>query len=71
MFVTQAIADYKNFVRMHLDKRGHLTIYPVGVRTVTKMWRFNDRAQNGQPWFDPVGGDVEAHLIEDPIEIGV
>lgn len=71
VFVTQAIADYKNFVRMHLDKRGHLTIYPVGVRTVTKTWRFNDRAQNGQPWFDPVGGDVEAHLIEDPIEIGV
>jgi hypothetical protein len=65
VFSSQRIADYKNFLRLHIDSTGNLTIYSVGVREVVKKWRFNAGAQNGQPWFEPDGGQqIKAELIE-------
>lgn len=65
VFSSQRIADYKNFLRLHIDATGNLTIYSVGVREVVKKWRFNAAASNGQPWFEPDGGQkLEAELIE-------
>ncbi len=37
-FSSLAIADYKNFLRMKIDKTG-LTIYPIGIRRVPRNWR--------------------------------
>jgi hypothetical protein len=70
VFSSQRIADYKNFLRLHLDSTGRLTIYPVGVREVVKKWKLNPAAQNGQPWFDPDGGQqLQAELIEKPVPV--
>ncbi|HSG39320.1 MAG TPA: hypothetical protein VLE27_06755, partial [Thermoanaerobaculia bacterium] len=69
VFSSQRIADYKNFLRLHIDSAGNLTIYPVGVREVCKKWKLNPGAQNGQPWFDPDGCKLEAELIEKPIQV--
>ncbi len=69
-FASQSIADYKNFLRLHIDKDGNLTVYPVGVTKVCKKWRFMPNAQNGESWFEPAaGGSIKAHLIEGPIHI--
>jgi hypothetical protein len=69
VFSSQRIADYKNFLRLHIDSTGRLTIYPVGVREVCKKWKLNPGAQNGQPWFDPDGCKLEAELIEKPVQV--
>ncbi|HEX6901067.1 MAG TPA: metallophosphoesterase [Thermoanaerobaculia bacterium] len=69
VFSSQRIADYKNFLRLHIDATGRLTIYPVGVREVCKKWKLNPAAQNGQPWFDPDGCKIQAELIEKPIQV--
>lgn len=69
VFVSQAIQDFKCFLRMHLDKNGKLTVYPIGVTRVPRSWRLNREARDGQPWFEPMDGPIVAHLIEEPIEI--
>lgn len=69
VFSSQRIADYKNFLRLHIDSTGRLTIYPIGVREVCKKWKLNPSAQNGQPWFDPDGCKLQAELIEKPIQV--
>jgi len=70
VFSAQHIEDYKNFLRLHIDKSGHLTIFPIGVRKVTRKWKFNPQAANGQSWFEEADGETESHLIEEPIVIG-
>lgn len=38
-FSALAIQDWKNFVRMKIDRAGNLTIYPIGIRRVPRAWR--------------------------------
>ncbi len=67
-FSSLSIADYKNFLRLHLNKKGDLTVYPVGVRKVCKKWRFAKEAEAGESWFESEM-DAKTHLIEDPVVI--
>ena len=67
-FSSQRIPHYKNFLRMHIDATGKLTIYPVGVKKVCTDWKLNPAAKDGQPWFDP-GEPVQVELIEEPIPV--
>ena len=70
LFSSMQIEDYKNFLRLHIDKNGKLTIYPVGVRKVCKRWRFMQDASDGESWFEPEDGDeIVPELLEKPIEI--
>ncbi len=70
VFSSQRIADYKNFLRLHIDATGRLTIYPVGAREVVKKWKLDPAARDGQPWFEPDGGEkLQAELIEKPIQV--
>ena len=62
-------ANYKNFLRLHIDTDGVLTVYPVGVDKVAKKWRFDPDAPASAPWLAPVGGESPACLIEPPIRI--
>jgi hypothetical protein len=62
-------ANYKNFLRLHIDGDGLLTIYPVGIDKVVKKWRFDPDAPASAPWLAPVGDDPPACLIEGPIRI--
>ena len=36
LFAGQGIQDLKGFLRMHIDADGTLTIYPIGVDTVSQ-----------------------------------
>ena len=62
--------DYKNFVRMHLNRDG-LTIYPVQVPRACRQWQKSGEMENGEePWFRPGdGSELDFGLIERPITI--
>ena len=61
--------NYKNFLRLHIDSDGTLTVYAVGIDKVTKKWEARPDADPDAPWFDAVGAPAEPHLIEAPITI--
>lgn len=71
VFSCQSIPDYKNFLRLHIDKKGGLTIYPVGVNKVCSDWTLNKAEKDGAAWFEPKNGKIHqfAHLIETPITV--
>jgi len=61
---------YKNFLRLHLDADGALTVYPIGIQKANKRWRLdptNTRADAS--WIAPDGPEPVAHLIEEPFQI--
>ncbi|MCH8292713.1 hypothetical protein IH992_16595 [Candidatus Poribacteria bacterium] len=69
IFSALKIQNYKNFLRLHIDKDG-LTIYPIGVRKVCKNWDFQANAPDGDSWFEPqAGNEPKPELLEDKIKI--
>ncbi len=71
-FSSNAIADYKNFIRFHINEEGQLTVYPMGINSVEKNWRLNQSGQPGETWFVPESGksmQAYVHLIENPIRV--
>ncbi len=61
--------DLKNFLRLHFDADGGLTIYPIGIDKVCRHWRLDPDAPLHSPWFVPAHEPPQAHLIEAPIRI--
>lgn len=59
--------DQKNFLRLHIDGDGALTVYPVGIDRVCRRWRFSPHAAAHEPWLAPVKTEAKPHLIEEPI----
>lgn len=59
--------DQKNFLRLHIDTNGTLTVYPVGIERVARRWKFCPDADADAPWLAPDGPEPNAHLIEAPI----
>ena len=62
--------DQKHFLRMHIGADGGLTIYPIAIERVGRKWALRPDAAADAPWFDPVGPEIQPHLIEAPIRIG-
>ena len=62
-------ADYKSFLRFHIDTDGNLTAYPIGIDRVGRKWELRPDAPADAPWFAPVGAKLEPHLIEAPIRL--
>jgi hypothetical protein len=65
-FSSLAIADWKNFLRLHIDATGTLRIYPFGIDRVPRRWQDGGRGRG------PVPDDPRAtppRLIEDPIVV--
>ena len=65
-FSSLRFEDWKNFLRLHIDEGGRLTIFPVGIRRVPRAWR--ESTQVTGPRFesdDPRATSPE--LIEAPI----
>lgn len=65
-FSSLGLEDWKNFLRLHIDDQGHLTIYPIGIRRVPRKWKW--RTEGTGPELvcdDPRATDPE--LIEMPI----
>jgi Calcineurin-like phosphoesterase len=65
-FSSLGVEDWKNFIRLHINERGDLTIYPVGIRRVPRKWRKRNGASG--PELEPDDRRAtKAELIEPPI----
>jgi hypothetical protein len=70
-FSAMCRTDYKNFLRLHIDPDGVLTVYPLGVRKTTKNWRLDPDNTAEASWLAPSSDDdtPKAHFIERPFTI--
>ena len=66
-FSSLRIADYKNFVRFHVDSTGELHIHPIGLRHVPRRWKRTASTTGAQ--YEPDGERLSPHLIEPVIRI--
>ncbi|HST60310.1 MAG TPA: hypothetical protein VLK84_16505 [Longimicrobium sp.] len=67
-FSAQYMSSYRNFLRLHIDARGDLTVYPVGVRRPLK-WKLRPNAPAGTPFFVPRSEPPVPELIEQPVRV--
>jgi hypothetical protein len=67
-FSALKIQDFKNFLRLHIDKQGTLTIYPIKIEKVSRKWRERNVDDKDSAFIIPDGGS-EPELIEEPIVI--
>lgn len=68
-FISLALPDWKNFVRLHINEEGHLTVYPVGIERVPRKWK-QVHAGPHAPAYEP--DDAKATppaLIEPPLRV--
>lgn len=63
-FSALRIADWKNFLRMQIDKDGRLRIFPVGIERVPRKWKKEKGTVRPD---DPAA--TEPELMEAPIVI--
>jgi hypothetical protein len=61
-------SEFKNFLRLKIDRDERLTVYPVGIRRAAR-WRIEPSGTPSEPWFAPDGEAPTPHLIEDPIVV--
>ncbi len=75
VLLCQKIPDYKNFLRLHINQQGKLTVYPVGIAKVPRKrnwnpfansiknrlraWVLKSQAKKGEPWLEPAKGKIE------------
>ncbi len=60
-------SGFKNFLRIHIDREGNATIYPVGLKKVVKNWVNVGSKQ--EPKFK--GDEPDPQLIESPIKLNI
>jgi hypothetical protein len=66
-FASARIAGYKNFLRMHLDGDGRLTLYALGIERAIRWGDWRPDPDNDDPeaaWLVPATGEIRPHLIE-------
>ncbi len=67
-FSSLGIQDFKNFVRLHINENGDLTIYPIGIRRVPRKWKDReDKDKTGPELVPDDKSATEPELIEPPI----
>jgi hypothetical protein len=59
--------DQKNFLRLHIDTNGQLTLYPIGIERVGRRWQFAPGGAPHEPWLVPAQEAPRPHLIEPPV----
>lgn len=70
-FSSLAIPDWKNFLRMRIDRSGRLWIYPVGIRRVPRAWKAGATVREPEWVVDPADKQATPPvLIEPPLVIG-
>ena len=68
LFSGQGIQGFKGFLRLHIDRDGALTIYPIGLDAANKRWRANPGASQHAPWIEPVK-PLRPRFIEPPLTL--
>jgi hypothetical protein len=64
-FASARITGYKNFLRMHLDRDGRLTVHAVGIEHAISDWRPDpDNDDPEASWLVPTRGTIRPRLIE-------
>jgi len=69
-FAALRIPDWKNFLRMRIDREGCLTIFPIGIRRVPRRWKPREVADSGPELITDDPRSTAPELIEDPIRVG-
>jgi hypothetical protein len=67
-FSSQHLIDYKSYVRLHIDRDGVLTLFPIKVERVVRNWRLRPEGRRDEPWFEP-DRPLQPELIEGPVTI--
>ena len=69
-FSSLKIENWKNFLRIHIDKDGNLTIYPIGIEKIVQRWKPTSKGKTDS-LLEPEmpGNDKIPKLIESPIVI--
>lgn len=69
-FSALAIQDWKNFLRIKIDDKGNLTIFPIGIPKVPRKWVRRKAGAKG-PGYEPHRDHpIRTVLIENPIPLG-
>jgi hypothetical protein len=68
LFAGQSIVDSKSFLRLHFDRDGSLTIYPVAIDRVGRSWVARPEGKPSDPWIEPTT-PIATRLAEAPIRI--
>jgi hypothetical protein len=68
LFAAQGIIDSKSFLRMHFAADGSLTVYPVAVDRVSRLWTTKVDAPADRPWIEPAK-PLTCKLAEPPIKL--
>lgn len=68
VLVCQSIPDFKSFLRMHIDSKGTLRIYAVGIDKVEHAWRVNSAAVPPAHAIDAAEAIADrARLVDGPV----
>jgi hypothetical protein len=67
-FSSLRIQDYKNFLRLHIDRSGQLTIFAVGLDRVPRRWQVSE-GEGSTERLVPEKAPLCPHLIEQ-IKVG-
>ena len=67
-FSSQHLIDYKSYVRLHIDRDGVLTLFPIKVERVVRNWRLRPEGRRDEPWFEP-DRPLQPELNERPVTI--
>ncbi|WP_233166578.1 metallophosphoesterase [Archangium sp. Cb G35] len=68
-FSSLTIPDWKNFLRLRIDREGRLWLYPIGLRRVPRNWKRGETARDPE-WVADDKDATPPELIEPPIVIG-
>jgi hypothetical protein len=69
-FSAMGLTRHKNFLRMHIDDQGRLTIYPLGIDRSNDDWRYRPDAAADASWLAPADPErLRPKLIEGPIVV--
>jgi hypothetical protein len=62
-FSAVGLEGFKNFLRFRIDPAGNITLFAIGLRDISKKWRFRPERGAETPFIDPEE-PLEPHLIE-------
>ncbi|MGH3881051.1 MAG: metallophosphoesterase [Actinophytocola sp.] len=69
LFAAQSIEDHKGFLRLHIDDRGTLWIYPIALPEICRRWTATPNGAPTDPWLVPTEPLAPELIGTDPIEI--